>query len=150
MQRILCAISLVAPEKLSDALSALYRAFWVERKAIVQSDVVQSVLEEVLGEKLAKQILEAVSRSCPILRHDLRTLAGQGKGDDAKKLLSANTDKALEEGAFGLPWFVGMLPDGDFLFSGARLTERSDERRRQERRILGLRPHWTGCGASWP
>jgi len=34
--------------------------------------------------------------------------SGQSKGDEAKKLLFANTDKALEEGAFGLPWFVGM------------------------------------------
>lgn len=29
------------------------------------------------------------------------------KGEEAKKRLSGNTDRAFAEGAFGLPWFVG-------------------------------------------
>lgn len=29
------------------------------------------------------------------------------KSDEVKKALTGNTDRAFEEGAFGLPWFVG-------------------------------------------
>jgi 2-hydroxychromene-2-carboxylate isomerase len=29
------------------------------------------------------------------------------KSDEVKKVLSGNTDKAFQDGAFGLPWFVG-------------------------------------------
>jgi 2-hydroxychromene-2-carboxylate isomerase len=29
------------------------------------------------------------------------------KTDEVKKLLSANTQQAFKDGAFGLPWFVG-------------------------------------------
>ena len=32
----------------------------------------------------------------------------QATSDEVKKLLSTKTDEALAEGAFGLPWFVGM------------------------------------------
>lgn len=43
----------------------------------------------------------------------LRSWFAQSTSDEAKKLLSANTNKALEEGAFGLPWFVGMHSSSD-------------------------------------
>lgn len=35
------------------------------------------------------------------------TLPTQSKTDEIKKLLTANTDEALAEGSFGLPWYVG-------------------------------------------
>jgi len=41
------------------------------------------------GEAEAKKVLEA------------------SKGEEVKKRLSGNTDKAFGDGAFGLPWFVG-------------------------------------------
>lgn len=41
------------------------------------------------GEEEAKKVLE------------------MSKGDETKKRLSGNTDRAFREGAFGLPWFVG-------------------------------------------
>lgn len=31
----------------------------------------------------------------------------QGKSDEAKQLLSANTNEMVAGGGFGLPWFVG-------------------------------------------
>lgn len=37
------------------------------------------------------------------------TLPTQSKTDEIKKLLTANTDEALAEGSFGLPWYVGEL-----------------------------------------
>lgn len=33
--------------------------------------------------------------------------ASQGKSDEAKQLLSANTNEMVAGGGFGLPWFVG-------------------------------------------
>ena len=36
----------------------------------------------------------------------------QCTGEEAKKLLMANTEKAIESGAFGLPWFVATDPAG--------------------------------------
>ncbi|MCJ1366304.1 hypothetical protein MMC16_005432 [Acarospora aff. strigata] len=94
IQRALCALTLVAPEKLSDTLSALYHAFWVERKAVQKPEELKPILEKTLGDNLAREIL------------------GKSTSDEAKKLLSANTDNALEEGAFGLPWFVATNADG--------------------------------------
>ena len=33
--------------------------------------------------------------------------SGQSTSDEVKKLLTANTDRALADGAFGMPYFVG-------------------------------------------
>lgn len=37
----------------------------------------------------------------------------QSTTDEVKKALSANTDQALEDGAFGLPWFVATNSKGE-------------------------------------
>lgn len=87
-QRALCAIEQSHPDKLSDCFGALYHAFWVESQTIGKPEVFQPVLAEVLGEQGAKDMVEA------------------SKGAEAKKKLSANSDWAMDEGAFGLPWFV--------------------------------------------
>jgi len=50
----------VEPEKLSDALSALYQAFWVDGKPVQKTDELRSVLVKALGEKLAKEVMERV------------------------------------------------------------------------------------------
>lgn len=34
-------------------------------------------------------------------------MSEQSTSTEVKQLLTANTDKALEEGAFGLPYFIG-------------------------------------------
>ncbi|KAI9877500.1 MAG: hypothetical protein M1830_003761 [Pleopsidium flavum] len=94
IQRVLCALVLMAPDKILETLSALYQAFWVDRKAIQKPAHLLPVLERVLGEKMAKEVME------------------RSNSAEAKKLLSANSEKALEEGAFGLPWFVATNADG--------------------------------------
>lgn len=54
------------------------------------------MVQTVVGsEEEAKKVLEA------------------SKGDEVKKMLMENTDRAFKEGAFGLPWFVGEF---SFLF----------------------------------
>ncbi|MCJ1303382.1 hypothetical protein MMC08_006191 [Hypocenomyce scalaris] len=94
-QRALCALTQTSPEKLPDALTALYHAFWVERQQINKPEVIGSVLEKALGTNVANGVMEKVSSA------------------EVKLLLSANTDKALEEGAFGLPWFVATNAKGE-------------------------------------
>ncbi len=94
-QRALCAIEISHPEKLSDCFAALYQAFWVEGKTIGKPEVFGPVLNAVLGETDTKTILEKVG------------------SPEAKKRLSENSDLAMAEGAFGLPWFVATNSKGE-------------------------------------
>lgn len=96
-QRALCAIEQLQPEKLSDCFGALYQAFWAEGQAIGKPEVFGPVLAKVLGEDGAKKIVE------------------ESKGAEVKKKLSANSDWAMEEGCFGLPWFVATNEKGEWL-----------------------------------
>jgi len=50
----------MAPDKLSDTLSAIYQSFWVERKAVQKPAILLPVLEKVLGENVAKEVMERV------------------------------------------------------------------------------------------
>ena len=92
--RALCAVTSLHPDKLSDCFGAMYQAFWVDRKSISKPEVWTAALIEVLGESEAKKIVEMSS------------------GAEAKKILKENTDLALAEGAFGLPWFVATNAEG--------------------------------------
>jgi 2-hydroxychromene-2-carboxylate isomerase len=96
-QRALCAIELSHPEKLSDCFAALYQAFWVEGKTIGKPEIFGPVLEGVLGEQEGRKMVEAASQP------------------EAKKKLSENSDLAMAEGAFGLPWFVATNSRGELL-----------------------------------
>jgi hypothetical protein len=57
------------------------------------------------------------------------------KTDEVKKVLTQNTDKAFQDGAFGLPYFVGQcfIP----LQAEGRLTDYSNKRKRRDGRVLG-------------
>ena len=59
-QRALCAVSMLAPQKLIEVITALYHAFWVERKQIGKVDVFGPVLEAVLGKDSGGEILQKV------------------------------------------------------------------------------------------
>lgn len=43
-QRALCALSQISPDKVPDAITALYHAFWVEGQEISKPDVIAAVL----------------------------------------------------------------------------------------------------------
>lgn len=61
VQRVLCAISIKAPEKLVPATEAFYRAIWVEGNAKVgQPEGFVPVLEGLVGKNSAQEILAAV------------------------------------------------------------------------------------------
>ncbi|KAK7931238.1 hypothetical protein PG985_001950 [Apiospora marii] len=87
--RALCAISLQpdGQEKLARALGALYAAMWAAHEQIGNPRVFKPILTQVLGKESTK---EALAYS----------------GTVGKSTLKANTDKAFEDGAFGLPWMV--------------------------------------------
>lgn len=94
--RALCAVSALYPEKLPSAFEALYRALWVEGKTINQPDVISSALQS--HGAFGKSEVESV----------------MGKIGDAqiKKMLSTNSEQAMADGAFGLPWFVAENAQG--------------------------------------
>ena len=81
--------------KLPDSFGALYQAFWVEGQPIKDVGTISSALTKVLGEAEAKQVMEKMG------------------SPEAKKKLSENSDWALEEGCFGLPWFLATNSNGE-------------------------------------
>ena len=90
VQRALVALSLSHPQKVESAVGLFWDNYWVHWNDPNQPENMQAILRAVLGgDEEAKGMIE-------------RT-----KTDEVKKALSANTSKAFEDGAFGLPWFVG-------------------------------------------
>ncbi|KAF2239365.1 HCCA isomerase/glutathione S-transferase kappa [Viridothelium virens] len=95
LQRTLCGLQIRQPARLGAAFEALYRAFFVEHRSIEKAEVYAAILKEVLGgeEEEVKKVME-------------------GAAAEGKERLKRNTDKALGEGAFGLPWFVATNSEG--------------------------------------
>jgi len=87
-QRTLVAVSLLAPEKLADCIHALYCAYFIDLKNVSKVEDFSPALESVLGEDMTKEVLE------------------KSTTDEVKKGMIENTEAALADGAFGLPWFV--------------------------------------------
>ncbi|KAL1965923.1 hypothetical protein VTN77DRAFT_5056 [Rasamsonia byssochlamydoides] len=88
VMRAVCAVSVLSPNQLIPCLDALYRSFWVEGNAnIGKPEGFMPVLEKTLGGTAAEEVLKASSEP------------------RIKDLLTSNTDKAFQSGAFGLPWF---------------------------------------------
>lgn len=73
--------------------SALYEHFFVHHQPIREPAEFMPVFEKVLGAELARKVHEQAPT--------------QGK-----KQLEANTTAAIEDGAFGMPWFVATTPSG--------------------------------------
>ncbi|GAB7358250.1 hypothetical protein MBLNU230_g0401t1 [Neophaeotheca triangularis] len=98
-QRALCVIQKdLGNDKLIRAFTALYQAFWVEKRKIGEVGVIQAALsgEGVLaGEQEVARVIEKISNP------------------ETKAQLNANTDTALKDGCFGLPWFVATNSKGE-------------------------------------
>ncbi|MCJ1282035.1 hypothetical protein MMC26_001358 [Xylographa opegraphella] len=86
--RALTALSIIAPERVGDVLAALYHASFVSQQRVATPEEFLPIFSKVLMNNTAEAV------------------AAQYTDDEAKKLLIANTDKAIQSGAFGLPWFV--------------------------------------------
>lgn len=69
-------------------MDELYRLLWVERVAVNSVEMFGPVLKRILGEETGSEVLEAA-------------------GSRGKEALVRNTDAAVRNGAFGMPWFVG-------------------------------------------
>ena len=62
---------------------------WVDLKIVSDAGVVAEVLSSAVGEKIAKEAMQAAQTK------------------EIKDALTNNTQEAFEAGAFGLPWFEG-------------------------------------------
>ena len=60
VQRALTAASLISPEKLGDAIAALYHQAFVENRTLQKLEDVWPIFIDVFGEETAKMILEKV------------------------------------------------------------------------------------------
>lgn len=95
IQRVLAALTIIEPsnELLAQCLDALHSAMWEDHIDISKPDNFTPILEKVLGkEKAAKAIA-----------------MGPKEGKD---LVLKNSQAAVDEGAFGLPWFGVDKGDG--------------------------------------
>ena len=92
--RALVAIWRDAPEKLDAAFGAMYKAFWTDLKPISKDEVWAEALREALGAADAEKFVEL------------------SKTPEVKKLLLETTDRAFDDGAFGLPYFVATNEEG--------------------------------------
>jgi 2-hydroxychromene-2-carboxylate isomerase len=89
-QRALTALTLSPHKsKLPSVLDAVYATFWIDRKPIQNPEIVIAALSKVVGEQNAKELFE------------------KGSTPEIKKRLAEATEEAFQDGAFGLPWFVG-------------------------------------------
>jgi len=99
IMRALCALTALHPgdegqKPLTKCLDALYEAFWVHHMKTNEKDMLAQILSDVLGKHEAEKVLEMA-------------------GKEGKAILSKNTDLALADGAFGLPWFVATNSKGE-------------------------------------
>jgi 2-hydroxychromene-2-carboxylate isomerase len=90
IQRALVSLSLSHPQKIERAIQLFYENFWAQWNDPTKPENLQAVLRTALGSDAeAQKVIE-------------RT-----KTEEVKQTLGGNTTKAFEDGAFGLPWFVG-------------------------------------------
>jgi 2-hydroxychromene-2-carboxylate isomerase len=89
VQRFLTALNLSRPELLPKALDTLFEALWTEpnESSLPDPKVFAQVLAKGLPEEVVKDGIEKMASS------------------EVKKELTRCTDLALDQGAFGIPWF---------------------------------------------
>ncbi|KAI4659796.1 uncharacterized protein J4E79_006332 [Alternaria viburni] len=90
IQRALVSLSLSHPQKLERAIELCYENFWAHWNDPTKPENLQAILGTVLGSDEEAQ--KVIART---------------KTEEVKQALGGNTTKAFEDGAFGLPWFVG-------------------------------------------
>lgn len=65
-QRALCALSQISPDKVPDAITALYHAYWVEGQQVNKPDVIEAVLRKALSADVVKKVMEGVSYAAAV------------------------------------------------------------------------------------
>ena len=88
--RVLAALSISHPQSVTSAISLFYQNFWVHYNEPTKPENLLALVKTIVGsEDEAKKVME------------------KSKSEEAKKKLTASTDDAFKDDAFGLPWFVG-------------------------------------------
>lgn len=62
VQRAATACSLEYPDQLPDLLSALFHAFWADKKGVQLREVYEPIVVAILGNQPAKRVFEMVSQ----------------------------------------------------------------------------------------
>lgn len=93
--RSLCVIKTKHPEKLPAAVTALFKAIWQDLEPVGKPEVIAKYLSEIFSEAEIKDTLEMATQP------------------ECKKQLADNTDYALKEGCFGLPYFIATNTKGE-------------------------------------
>ncbi|KAJ4983100.1 Glutathione S-transferase kappa 1 [Stagonosporopsis vannaccii] len=95
IQRALASLSISHPRSLESAIDLLYHNTWVQWSEPTQPENLRALLRTLVGSEAAEQVLE-------------RTQTAEVKGE-----LAGNTEKAYDDGAFGLPYFVATNSKGE-------------------------------------
>ncbi|PYI32252.1 2-hydroxychromene-2-carboxylate isomerase [Aspergillus indologenus CBS 114.80] len=97
IQSLLALVAMSHPEKVAEVVERLYTSVWAngDSASATDSERYMQVLEEVLGGDVVE------------------VLMAEEKQIEGKSLLEANTHRAIEEGAFGLPWLACTSPTGE-------------------------------------
>ncbi|KAF2034723.1 HCCA isomerase/glutathione S-transferase kappa [Setomelanomma holmii] len=96
VQRTLASLSLSHPRSLPQAVELFWQNVWVHWNDPMKPENMQGIVRTIVGsDEEARKVIE-------------RT-----KTDEVKKLLTANTNQAFKDGAFGLPWFVATNSKGE-------------------------------------
>jgi 2-hydroxychromene-2-carboxylate isomerase len=93
--RALCYIERKHPEKLIDAIQALYNALWIENKIISDVATISAAFETAFDKSFSEEVIAALG------------------SEEIKEALKANTDKAFKDGCFGIPFFVATNSKGE-------------------------------------
>ncbi|KAK3197183.1 hypothetical protein GRF29_1536g926088 [Pseudopithomyces chartarum] len=92
--RILTAISVSHPQSLPAALALFWQNYWVAGIDPTTPDAALAIVTAVLGKEEALKIMEA------------------SKSGEIKGKLMKTTEWAINEGAFGVPWFIVTNAEG--------------------------------------
>jgi 2-hydroxychromene-2-carboxylate isomerase len=123
IMRALCALTVLheGQAKLIKTLDVLYHDYWVEHKKTNEKNVLAEILGRVLGKEDSEKgrwfsaflLVEVMFVWSHWKCADLGvTTVMEMAGKEGKELLAKNTDRALADGAFGLPWFVATNIEG--------------------------------------
>ena len=86
-QRALCYVKEAHPEQLTSIFLDIFAAMWKQQKDVSKPEVLTQVLQQRLNEDQVRDVM-AKAGCAPY-----------------KQRLNDNTKEALDQGAFGCPWF---------------------------------------------
>jgi 2-hydroxychromene-2-carboxylate isomerase len=121
IMRALAALTIISSdqEMLCKALDGFFEEFWCKHTEIHKPEIMERILIETVGEDMASKglfgfifrnnVLIRVMSSRLVLTSATAIAMGPKEG---KALLLKNTDQALADGAFGLPWMVCTNAEG--------------------------------------